>query len=158
MDSKPLIIDEAQKVPDIFDAVKYVVDVNTDPGQYVLLGSTEFSKLLKIRESLTGRMARIRLFPLTLSECLEIGAAKSPLEHLLNETPRANRTQLMKHLERGGFPGIFSVREDSSRNELFQDWVDLTLERDLNQFPKISVDIELAAEILQQIPRVWQLI
>ena len=47
-DSSPLIIDEAQKVPDIFDAIKFEVDQNSQPGQYVLLGSTEFSKLLKI--------------------------------------------------------------------------------------------------------------
>ena len=52
----PLIIDEAQKSPDLFDALKLTIDQNRIPGRFVLLGSTEFSKLAKIRESLTGRI------------------------------------------------------------------------------------------------------
>ncbi len=151
--SSPVIIDEAQKVPDIFDAIKFEVDQNPKPGQYVLLGSTEFSKLLQIRESLTGRMSRVRLFPLTLAECLELEPDFSKnLAHFLNPKPRATRTQLLNHFDRGGFPGIFAVRDQASRNEFFQDWINLTLERDLHQFPRVSVDSELAAEILQRIP------
>ena len=58
-----LAIDEAQKVPAIFDAVKYVVDKRRVPGQFILLGSTEFSKKTLIHESLTGRIGMLRLFP-----------------------------------------------------------------------------------------------
>ena len=152
IEATPLILDEAQKVSDIFDAIKFEVDQNPKPGQYVLLGSTEFSKLLHIRESLTGRMSRLRLFPLTLSECLEIEPPSvAPLAHLLHTKPRATRTALLKHFERGGFPGIFAVRDEASRNDFFQDWINLTLERDLHQFPGISVDTELAREILQRL-------
>ena len=53
----PLVIDEAQKVPKIFDAVKFVVDPSNRPGQFLLLGSTEFSKKTLIRESHTGRIS-----------------------------------------------------------------------------------------------------
>ncbi len=58
-----LIIDEAQKVPALFDSVKAVVDEQRRPGQFILLGSTEFSKLTNIRESLTGKASRLRIFP-----------------------------------------------------------------------------------------------
>lgn len=152
-DAMPLIIDEAQKVPDIFDAVKFEVDQNSEPGQYVLLGSTEFSKFLKIRESLTGRMSRLRLFPLTLAECLEIqDNSPKPPDLFMRMTPVVTRAQVLHHLDRGGFPGIFAVRDRGSRGEFFQDWINLTLERDLHQFPGISVDTELAQEIFQRIP------
>ena len=149
--SAPLIIDEAQKVPGIFDAIKFEVDEDPRPGQYVVLGSTEFSKLLKIRESLTGRMSRLRLFPLSLAESLEVPLSLAPLSHLMNSKLRANRSQMLKHLERGGFPGIFAVRDESARKEFFRDWLDLTLDRDIHQFPGVSVDTELAGEIIQQI-------
>jgi predicted AAA+ superfamily ATPase len=63
--SAPLIIDEAQKVPKIFDTIKFLVDLQRRPGKYLLLGSTEFSKKTLIRESLTGRISTVRMFPLT---------------------------------------------------------------------------------------------
>ena len=50
-------------VPEIFNAVKFQVDQKRVPGSYLLLGSTEFSKLARIRESLTGRLGRIRALP-----------------------------------------------------------------------------------------------
>lgn len=42
-DAKPLIIDEALKVPEIFESVKLLIDENRAPGRFLLLGSTEFS-------------------------------------------------------------------------------------------------------------------
>ena len=65
----PLVIDEAQKCPALFDALKLLVDRVRNPGRFILLGSTEFSRLSLIREALTGRMGRVRVFPMTLSEC-----------------------------------------------------------------------------------------
>src|SRR3989338_7269409 len=67
-DFKPAIIDEAQKSPALFDAIKLLVDKNRRTGSFLLLGSTEFSLLQNIRESLTGRMGRIRLYPMTFWE------------------------------------------------------------------------------------------
>lgn len=98
------------------------------------------------------RMGRLRIFPLTLSECAEIPLTRAPFPHLLNEKPRVSRTELFKHLERGGFPGIFSVRNESSRKDFFQDWLSLTIERDLHQFPGVSVDTDLAYEVLYRLP------
>ena len=48
------IIDEAQKVPEIFDAIKYHVDRNPFiPGKYILTGSSQF----RLRENMTDSMA-----------------------------------------------------------------------------------------------------
>ena len=162
-DADPLMIDEAQKVPDIFDAIKYEVDEDLRPGQYILLGSTEFSKLSKVSESLTGRMSRLKLYPLTLAECLALPSEKpKPLSHLLQVKPRVSRKDVLHHLEKGGFPGIFAIREKTSRSDFFQDWLNLTLERDLHQFKRTEIDTELASEVLQRIvllpePNVTQL-
>jgi predicted AAA+ superfamily ATPase len=138
-ESMPFFIDEAQKVPALFDALKLKVDQKKVPGKYVILGSTEFSRQALIRESLTGRMGKVRIFPLTLAECIG-------LEH-----PRsAEQLELLKYLERGGLPGICFVREEANRAALFQDWVDLTCYRDLQQFKKLKLGGELAYQILRQ--------
>ncbi len=110
-DKKPLIIDEAQKVPVIFDAIKYSVDERRIPGKFIILGSTEFSKLMLVRESLTGRVSKACLYPFTLAESRHatfdsINRAKS-----LNHSPKIGRVDLLRFLVRGGFPGIFTVNK-----------------------------------------------
>lgn len=144
-----LIIDEAQKVPAIFDSVKAVVDEERRPGQYILLGSTEFSKLTRIRESLTGRASRLRLFPLTLSETKHLPLNTS--NKLFQSTPRLDRSDLMKYLKNGGMPGLFGIRNDVEKIGALQDWIELTVYRDASNFYGVKCDPELLMRILESI-------
>lgn len=148
-DAKPLAIDEAQKVPKIFDAVKVSVDENRKPGRYLLLGSTEFSRLHKIRESLTGRISRARLFPLTVTESLARELSKSKAPFFLSEEPAVSRPEFLRFLSKGGLPGIFSVHSNSERTALLSDWLDLTTDRDIHQFPGVKLDSLLCQRILK---------
>jgi predicted AAA+ superfamily ATPase len=134
--AKPLILDEAQKSPALFDAIKLSVDEKRFPGKFLLLGSTEFSRQSLIRESLTGRMGRVRIYPMNLEECL--GHARHP-----------TRNELMTYLERGGLPGIFHVRDATNRQALFQDWLELTCYRDLQQFKTLKLDGDAALKIIR---------
>lgn len=147
-DYAPVILDEAQKVPAIFDAVKLRVDRARRPGSYVLLGSTEFSHLTRVRESLTGRMSRLRLYPMNAAEIL--GLTPNPSQHLglIQEKPRVKRREFLQFLDRGGFPGIFAVRADGERQSLIRDWLDLIVQRDIHQIPGLKVDSELCERIL----------
>jgi uncharacterized protein len=147
----PLIIDEAQKVPGIFDAVKFLVDQKRTPGKFLLLGSTEFSKATLISESLTGRMSRIRIFPMTLSETLSLPQMQIKLMDPFCESPRVTRTNLVKYLECGGMPAIFSVRSAKEQELAFEDWINLTCDRDLMQIPKLKLESSLARNILEKV-------
>jgi len=64
----PLVIDEAQKSPGLFDRVKLIVDRRKRPNQFLLTGSVRFLSRKQIRESLTGRTSLLELLPLTLAE------------------------------------------------------------------------------------------
>ncbi|MBU6374489.1 MAG: AAA family ATPase [Bdellovibrionales bacterium] len=149
--ASPLVIDEAQKAPALFDALKYSVDSNRAPGRFLILGSTEFSKLSLIRESLTGRVSRLRLYSMNLAEAL--GATINPARSisLLNNTPRFTRSQLLQHLERGGMPGVFAVRDRNERESILRDWLDLTTDRDAMLFSKIKADPDLCRQILEKV-------
>lgn len=149
--ARPLIIDEVQKSPDLFDALKLNIDQKRFPGKFVLLGSTEFSRLAKIRESLTGRMSRVRVFPFTLSECLSLPINPSQALSLLNMKPRAKREDFHLYLEKGGLPGLFAIRSDLEREAAVTDLLDLILFRDA-RFVK-TFDPELGREILEQVAR-----
>lgn len=150
-DHAPVIIDEAQKVPDIFDAIKAHVDVHTRPGQFVLLGSTEFSRELRIRESLTGRLGRVRIFPFNMAESASQPPNPVASFDLVRERPRFERKELLRYLAKGGFPGIFHLHGAEERESLLEDWLRLVLERDLHQFTSIKADSELARRILESL-------
>ncbi len=63
------IIDEAQKVPDIFDALKMHVDsVDSPPGKFILTGSSQLRLKTNMADSLAGRAAFLRLLPFSVRE------------------------------------------------------------------------------------------
>ncbi len=149
---KPIVIDEAQKVPALFDQVKATVDEDTRPGQFLLLGSTEFSIEAQVNESLTGRVSRTKLFPLVLSETVP-----GHRQRTIDELPRARqpsftRRDLLRFLGSGGFPAIFSVRDDRERLQRLDEWLRLTCERDVMQFKRVKPDPDLCLRVLQLLP------
>lgn len=64
---------------------------------------------------------------------------------------RCRRSDLLRYLEQGGFPGIFSVRDTEARNALLEDWLQLVTSRDLMAFSHLKPDAELAYDLLRQI-------
>lgn len=78
--SKPLIIDEAQYVPELFRQLKIRIDQDRQPGRFLITGSQDFSLMRNITESLAGRIAVLSLPLLSLPEvCKEGGNAESDL-------------------------------------------------------------------------------
>ena len=66
--TETLIIDEVQRIPALLPAIKKAVDEDTTPGQYLLTGSANIQSLPTVQESLAGRIAKIRLRPLSQGE------------------------------------------------------------------------------------------
>lgn len=67
------IIDEAQKVPELFDAIKLVVDREYSPGKFILTGSSQFRLRENISDSLAGRIGMIKLLPFSIQELKDEG-------------------------------------------------------------------------------------
>lgn len=64
-----VIFDEAQKVPEIFNYLKIAVDNDRQNyGKFVVTGSSQFTLVQNISESLAGRIGLLSLFPLQFSE------------------------------------------------------------------------------------------
>ena len=63
------IIDEAQKVPEIFEALKLDADAKpATPGKFILTGSSQFTLQSNMTDSLAGRAAFLKLLPFSVSE------------------------------------------------------------------------------------------
>ena len=72
------IIDEAQKVPEIFDALKMHVDSSEyTPGKFILTGSSQFRLRQNMTDSMAGRAAFLKLLPFSVKELAHAGVCSS---------------------------------------------------------------------------------
>lgn len=67
------VIDEVQRVPDILSYLQVIVDETKKNGQFILTGSQNFLLMESISQSLAGRVAILKLLPLSLSEVEPVG-------------------------------------------------------------------------------------
>lgn len=149
----PLTIDEIQRVPELFLAIKASVDRERVPGKYLLTGSANVLVLPKIADSLAGRMAIVDLLPLSQGE-ME-GKAGTWIDSLFSNDPIKLQTveedpRLLDRLARGGFPEP-SMRDSATRRESwFSDYIRTLLDRDVRDLANI--------EALSQLPRLLSLL
>ena len=110
----PLVIDEAQRVPDLFSYMQTAVDHSGLMGQYVLSGSQQFSLLAGITQSLAGRASFIELHPLRLKELADAGHMPQSLD---------------AYLWQGVYPALHARGLDPQR--YYADYIQSYLERDV---------------------------
>jgi uncharacterized protein len=110
--ARSVAIDEAQRLPEMFAALRYVIDRSKGKGRFLLLGSASPALMRSVSETLAGRVALIELTPFLASELT--GTAKA-----------ADRWFW------GGFPPIHGLRGSRVRSEWFNAYVSTFLERDL---------------------------
>lgn len=134
----PVFIDEYQKVPSLLGAIKAELNQRTEPGRFVLTGSTRHDALPAAAESLTGRIHVMTMLPLSQGE---VGGAHEDFLETLTAapgslvTPTASTTSRENYIDRlcaGGFP-LALVRRPESRGRWFDDYVKTSLERDLQE-------------------------
>lgn len=150
----PVVIDEAQKAPHLFDAIKLRVDKKRIPGSYFLTGSSSFSSKIGIRESLTGRIAISHLHPLSLAELH--AAPFRPAKKISNpaEKMRFQIDQVAQSLITGGMPIPAFLRDSEQRRSYWTAWLDTTLNRDLVRLFKRGYDPDLAYSLLNRMGKI----
>lgn len=77
------IIDEAQRVPDLFSYLQTIVDSRDECGQFILSGSHNFLLMERISQSLAGRTSVLKLFPFSVAELREAGKLPNDLDEFL---------------------------------------------------------------------------
>lgn len=152
----PVIIDEAQKSASIFDAIKLKVDQKKIPGQYYLTGSSTFSSKLGIRESLTGRIGILRLFPFTLAEAHQVSLEKKRCSLVHSEIPRFKMEDVFQNISSGGLPVLIFTRDPEQRKLYFNSWLDTTIMRDVARVYGKGYDPDISWSILRQMKTILQ--
>lgn len=136
----PLMIDEVQKCPTIFNKLKITLD-NTDTyGNFYLTGSQKLQLMEGVSESLAGRVSVVELEGLSLREIYNVPFTKHfiPTENYLKEREDAicnYREKLWETIHRGSYPELYSNTE-KEWVDFYQSYVKTYLERDVNKLIK----------------------
>jgi uncharacterized protein len=137
-DPPPVLIDEWQFVPPIWDRVRRAVDADPSPGRFLLTGSS--SPVARGTHSGAGRIVSLRMRPMSLSERLGEPPSVSVNDLLSGERPPINgRTDLTledytNEIVRSGFPGLRRLNERELRTQL-DGYVRRIVDRD---FPELG--------------------
>lgn len=116
-----LIIYEVQRIPEVFSYVQAIVDERGKNGQFIFTGSQNYLLHEKISQSLAGRVAILRLLPLSLQELMAAGQKISSADAIL---------------QKGFYPALWKKRTDTGL--YYSSYVNTYLERDVRQIQNIG--------------------
>lgn len=143
-------IDEFQHVPEVLDSIKATLNTDLRPGRFILTGSTRFDSLPQQSQSLTGRLHRVDVLPLSQGEI--DGVKESFIEQLMTDPSglvdaspaTTSREEYVARVTRGGMPLAVARRSDTARDRWFANYVDLVLERDVLELAKVRQRAKMA--------------
>jgi hypothetical protein len=137
----PLTIDEAHKCPEIFTAIKKVVDRKRKPGQFLLSGSANFTLLRGITESLAGRSVYFQMHPFSRREIDRKVGDQPFLERFFDnqEMPKHKEFKPIEPEEilKGGMPTI-CLGDIEDRSFWLKGYEQTYLERDIREISQIE--------------------
>lgn len=153
--SGTVILDEVQRVPEVFLPIKGEVDRDRRPGRFLLTGSANPLFIPDVAEALAGRMEVLTLWPFSAAELAGDGrlrfasllfdAAAAP-----RDPARFDREDLVGRILAGGFPEAVERSDPERRARWFSSYLTTILERDVRSMADI-VRLEQLPGILSAI-------
>ena len=134
----PIIIDEIQKAPELFEQIKIMCDETDQRGLFWLTGSQQYHMISNIRETLAGRIGILELYSLSKNETDNIifpNELDFTLDCLLERQKVSGKndiTDIFDHIWRGGMPAALDADEEQ-RQEYFNSYIETYLMRDVSE-------------------------
>ena len=151
----PRLIDEWQDAPNLWDAVRDTVDNRSDVGLYILTGSTVVDKD-KIKHSGTGRIARMKMYPMSLWESKESSGEVSLRELFYNPDYSIDGAHSPLSVEdliflacRGGWPASLYARTPKAKLLTAAEYVNTLCNDDISRVDGVQRDERTARMILR---------
>jgi predicted AAA+ superfamily ATPase len=139
------ILDEVQRVPELFTSLKVAIDHRRTPGRFMLTGSANVLFVPNLADSLAGRMGILRLHP--LAQCEVEDRRPRFIDTLFRggfKTGIADRlgTSLAERIVAGGYPAALARPAAARRRAWYRDYVDPQIQRDVRGLTRIhSLDM-----------------
>jgi uncharacterized protein len=137
----PVVLDEIQKAPELFPAIKLAVDGYRQSGRFLLTGSANVMTLPRLSESLAGRMEIIPLFPFSAGEL--VGKVEGFLPRLFagaiaKSKPSLTINDIQSQLICGGYPEAIRRQSDDRRSAWFASYISTILQRDVRDLARVD--------------------
>lgn len=135
------ILDEVQRAPALFTALKRSVDRDRRPGRFLLTGSANVLLVPSLTDSLAGRMEIIRLHP--LAQCEIAGTSPGFLDGLFarrfkGRTYGRLARELAERIAAGGYPVALARATPRRRAIWYRDYIEALVQRDVRDLARIS--------------------
>lgn len=136
-----VILDEVQRVPALFTAIKANVDRRRTSGRFLLTGSTNVLLVPRLADSLAGRMEVLRLHPLAQGELAR--HAPDFLYRLFSANFKTRQTErlgreLADRIVAGGYPAALQRTSGRRRSAWYRDYIDALVQRDVRDLARIA--------------------
>lgn len=135
------ILDEVQRAPALFTALKRAVDRDRRPGRFLLTGSANVLLLPTLADSLAGRVEILRLHPLAQSELggSEPGFLDALFDGSFKARPSARLgEELPRRITAGGYPAALARAAPHRRATWYRDYVETLVQRDVRDLARIA--------------------
>ena len=145
--TSPMVLDEVQRAPELFRAIKAAVDRNRTAGRFLMTGSANIMLLPRLSESLAGRIEVITLWPFSQGE-IE-GTVESFIDKIFSasrlqwQAPKGKSRPLIERIVRGGFPEPMIRSDIARRRAWYSSYLETTLRRDVRDLANIDSLLEL---------------
>ena len=131
----PILIDEVQKAPELFEEIKIICDESDERGRFWLTGSQSKKLVKKAGDSLAGRLCILKMYSLSAREKLRV-EPESELEFSLKALtarkklfPQNNIVATFENIWRGGLPDV-QEKDGEQFGEYFNSYIETYLMRD----------------------------
>lgn len=143
--NEPVSIDEIQRAPELFLAIKASVDKDRSPGHFLLTGSANVLLLPQLSDSLAGRMEIIELHPMSQTELAKQPTSLIDLffEGNFESSYQFNRKQFIDRILAGGYPEVIKRTSQNRRTAWFDSYLTTILLRDVKDISQIDGLTEL---------------
>ncbi|MBW6487058.1 MAG: ATP-binding protein [Syntrophobacterales bacterium] len=137
-----VILDEVQRVPELFTSLKAAVDARRKPGRFILTGSANVLLVPKLADSLAGRMGILRLHPLSQVELS--GGTADFLSALFGSVFKAGASgrrlgrELAERVAAGGYPAALARATARRQAAWYRDYANTLIQRDVLDLARIS--------------------
>jgi predicted AAA+ superfamily ATPase len=136
--SLPLVIDEAQRVPELFLEIKRHVDRDGRPGRFLLTGSANYLLLPRVADSLAGRIEIINLETLSQSELGDTRDGFIDAAFAEADPQKVDTGDLDSRVLAGGYPEVVSRPRAERREAWFPSYLATLLQRDVRDIANVE--------------------
>ncbi|RLA44542.1 MAG: AAA family ATPase [Gammaproteobacteria bacterium] len=142
------VLDEIQRVPELFPSIKRAVDQQRTPGRFLLTGSANILAMPRLTESLAGRVEVVKLRPLSRCEIegSRAGFFADAFAGRINANFKARLGELLFDcVAAGGFPEPLQRTDTKRQRAWYANYLKVMVQKDIAEFANMHYADEIPA-------------